>query len=149
IGLPFPLYAKANYPLLAGPYGGFLGARFDPVWTSFEEKGTRFVPNPDGETGTSPQYFDPFGGIRPQARIEIAGAEELPGSVIRDQFELRRSLLEQFDRSRRWLNAAERVQTYSGQQKKAWSLLTSNRVRQALDIHREPDRVREHYGMTL
>src|SRR5438067_155209 len=35
IGLPFRLYAKANFRLLGGPYAGFLGSRYDPVWTEF------------------------------------------------------------------------------------------------------------------
>jgi hypothetical protein len=149
IALPFPLYAKVNYPLLAGPYGGFLGARYDPVWTSFEEKGTHFVPHNEGATGDSPKYYDPFGGIRPGARIGLGGIEELPDGGVGDQFELRRSLLQQFDGARRWVDADERVRAYSAQQGKAWSLLTSNKVRQALDVQREPPALRERYGMTL
>ena len=43
IALPFPLYAHVNFRLLGGPYAGFLGQPYDPLWTSFDAKGTREV----------------------------------------------------------------------------------------------------------
>src|SRR5207247_1228028 len=61
----------------------------------------------------------------------------------------RRSLLSQFDRARAGLEKHERVATYTEQQKLAHELLTSGKVHRALDVGREPLRVRERYGMTL
>src|SRR5262249_17412908 len=47
IALPFRLYSKVNFHLLGGPYAGFLGSRYDPIWTEFTAKGTKAVPNLD------------------------------------------------------------------------------------------------------
>src|SRR5262249_3105622 len=69
VALPFRLYAHANFPLLGGPYAGFLGSRYDPVWTDFRASGTLPVPNPTGRT----DLLDPYGGIRPEDRFDLAG----------------------------------------------------------------------------
>src|SRR5205807_9339053 len=73
IALPFRLYSRANFRLLGGPYAGFLGSRYDPVWTDFPARGTRAVPNPTDK----PNLLDPFGGIRPGHRFDLAGAAGL------------------------------------------------------------------------
>src|SRR5206468_9259802 len=59
------------------------------------------------------------------------------------------ALLEQFDRARRRVDDAAALRTFDRQQQTALSLLTSSRMRYALDIGRESLRVRESYGMTL
>ena len=146
--LPFPLYTLAKYPLLAGPYGGFLGRRYDPVFTQFHGKGTKVIPNPAGVAGDSPKFYDPFGGIKPTAKIGLS-AGQLQEGVSRKRFELRQSLLSQFDRARKWLDEGSSVRNYDSQQEMAYSLLTSNKVRTALDVQAERDRVRQRYGMTL
>src|SRR5439155_11829911 len=60
---------------------------------------------------------------------------------------LRRSLLEQFDSAR--ARAALQEPTFDKHQRSAFSLIASGKMRQALDIGREPPAVREQYGMTL
>ena len=42
---------RSNFRLLGGPYAGFLGSRYDPVWTEFSRKGTKPVPNQAGRAG--------------------------------------------------------------------------------------------------
>src|SRR5688500_1011406 len=74
IGLPFVLYSKANFRPLGGPYGGFLGSRYDPVWTEFSAPGTKPVPNPTAKA----DLYDPFGGIAPADRFDLAGPASLP-----------------------------------------------------------------------
>jgi hypothetical protein len=145
VGLPFRLYSKANFRLLGGPYAGFLGSRYDPVWTDFTAVGTKAVPNPTAR----PDVFDPFGGIRPTDAFDLAGAGAFPEDVTPQRLGLRRALLQQFDQTRAWLDARERVQSYDRYQKLAYSLLTSRRLAEALDIQREPLAARERYGMTL
>src|SRR5262245_31546984 len=44
IALPFRLGAKTEYPPLAGPYGTWLGGRYDPIFTDFTATGTRSAP---------------------------------------------------------------------------------------------------------
>ena len=141
VALPFRLYARANFALLGGPYAGFLGSRYDPVWTDFRAPGTRPVPNPTGRT----DLLDPYGGIQPEDRFDLAG--DPSGDVSIERIGLRRSLLEQFDRTRKGLD--NRADSFSRHQELAFSLLTSSQLGQALDVAREPRPLRDRYGMNL
>jgi hypothetical protein len=144
IALPFRLYSKVNFRLLGGPYAGFLGSRYDPIWTEFSKKGTHAVPNQAGK----PDLFDPYAGIRPGDKFELTGPDT-PPDLTPQRVGLRRSLLGQFERARRSLDAAEQVRRFDRFRKVAYSLLTSARLAQALDIEREALPVRETFGMTL
>ncbi|MBS0263080.1 MAG: DUF1501 domain-containing protein [Planctomycetes bacterium] len=141
IAIPFPLGSKTEIPPLAGPYGAMLGMRYDPVFTDFTAKGTH--PSPEVHPGKV--FKDPLFGIRPTDRLQLMGTES--GDPLRSG--LRRSLLQQFDRQRRDLDAHERIGTYSQQQQMAFSLLATGKMQAALDYTREPQTVREEYGMTL
>jgi hypothetical protein len=146
IAMPYVLYSKCQFRPLGGPYAGFLGSRYDPVWTEFEAKGTRAVPKPLDKADVD--VYDPFGGIRPEDGFGIAGPS--PAEAMSPQrLGLRRALMEQFDHSRRWLDQHERVQSFDRFQELAWSLVTSSRMGEALDIQREPTAMRQHYGITL
>ena len=148
IALPFPVYAHVNYPLLAGPYGGFLGSEYEPLYTAFNAPGTKRVAAQEGlPTGDKGGVLDPFAGIDPRSRIELLGAEGA-SSVSGRRFDLRRSLLRQFDAKRAALDSPT-ADAFSAQQQRALALLTDNRVGEALDLEREPLRTREQYGMTL
>ena len=39
VTLAFPVYAHVNFRLLGGPYAGFLGQHYDPLWTAFDTPG--------------------------------------------------------------------------------------------------------------
>lgn len=145
MALPFVLYSKANFRPLGGPYGGFLGSRYDPVWTEFRARGTRAVPNPTAK----PDVFDPFGGIAPHERFELAGPAAPLDEVSVARLGLRRSLLSQFELARMRFEVNEPLTRYSRYQELAWSLLNSSGMRDALDIQREVERERARYGMTL
>lgn len=144
IALPFRLYSKANFRLLGGPYAGFLGSRYDPVWTEFSARGTRPVPNPTAR----PDLLDPYGGIRPRDGFDLAGADALPADLTPQRIGVRRALLEQFDLARRMLDA-EPVTRFDRHREQAYSLLNSPRLATALDLQREPLPGREQYGMAL
>ena len=143
IALPFVLGPANEIPPLAGPYGAMLGMRYDPVYTDFTAEGTTLAP----EIRPDKAYQDPLLGIRPTDKLELAGRGGPEASL--ERLGLRRSLLEQFDTSRRDLERHERISTYSQQQQMALSLLTSGRMHAALDYTREPLPVRDAYGMTL
>ncbi len=144
IALPFRLYSRANFRLLGGPYAGFLGARYDPVWTDFPAAGTTPVPNPTNKPG----LLDPFGSIRPTDRFNLADATALPEGLTPGRVGLRKALLGQLDRARR-LAGCDRVRAFARHQEMAWSLLDSPRLARALDLEREPAAMRQRYGMTL
>lgn len=147
IAMPYVLYSKCQFRPLGGPYGGFLGSRYDPVWTEFDAKGTRAVPRPLDKADVD--VYDPFGGIRPDDRLGIAGPSGMAEAMSPQRLGLRRALMQQFDHTRRWMDQHERVQSFDRFQELAWSLVTSSRMAEALDIQREPAAVREQYGMTL
>lgn len=143
VALPFVMGSKNEIPPLAGLYGAMLGMRYDPIYTDFLPEGTALAP----EIRPSRAFKDPLRGIRATDQLSLFGTD-VP-SFTSPQLDLRRSLLQQFDRARRDLDAVARIQTFSQQQQTAFSLLTSGRMSDALDFAREPLAVREAYGMTL
>lgn len=145
IAMPFMMGSKNEYPPLAGPYGAFLGTRYDPVYTDFLAKGTRVAP----AVRPGKSFHDPQLSVRPEDRLQLAGTGTRHSDVSPRRFDLRRSLLSQFDEARRWLDDSERVSTYSGQQRMAYSLLASGALHRALDYTQEPEAVRDRYGMSL
>jgi hypothetical protein len=143
VALPFVMGSKNEYPPLAGLYGAMLGMRYDPVYTDFDAEGIRLAP----EVRPGKAYQDPLLGIKPTDRLRLLDVG-LP-AVTSTEFELRRSLLGQFNQARRAFDRSERIRTYSQQQQMAYSLLTSGKMHEALDFTREPDSVRDSYGMSL
>jgi hypothetical protein len=129
VGLPWKFSSRAEPFRRAGPYGGFLGAGYDPVWAEFHGTATR---------------PDPYNGVEPRMTFRVSPPGELP---TLDRLDKRRSLLEQFDRARRL--AAPAFDGFDRQHRQALELLTSSKMGSALDVEREPARLRERYGMTL
>lgn len=147
LGLPWQFGSKSSLPTLAGPYAAFLGQAYDPVWTDFDGKGTKVVPKlTDGQPN---DVYDPFAGVKPEGRFRLSSTGELPAGLTIGQLGARRSLLAQFDRARGWLDDDARVQTFDKYRQMAYSLISTNKVRDALDVAREPAAVRERYGMNL
>jgi hypothetical protein len=147
IGLPWLLNSKTDLDVSAGPYGAFLGQSYDPLWTDFTGNGTRLAPvYTDGQ---AKQFHDPFGGTTPDGRFQVSPAAHLPAEMSVERVQLRRSLLDQFDRERSRIDAAGESGGFDKFQDLAFSLLTTSRMREALDIGREPAELRERYGMTL
>lgn len=148
LGLPWLVNAKTDIPSVnAGPFAAFLGAKYDPVWTDFDGPGLRIAPL--STVGQKKTYLDPFGGTTPEGRFSIAQGMEANADVSVERLRLRRSLLAQFDESRRLIEQSRAVAAMDQQRQLAWSLLSSTKIRDALDIGREPREVREAYGMTL
>lgn len=147
IGLPWLLNSKSDIPPLAGPYAAFLGQAHDPFWPEFNGKGTKVGP----KLGDSQKrdVIDPYAGVTADARFLVSGAAQQVENLTLDRLNRRRSLLEQFDDARGKLDRAPQTQSYDRHQQMAFSLLTSSKLQQALDIGRESAGLRERYGMTL
>jgi hypothetical protein len=128
-------------------YGGFLGRSFDPVWTEFEGTATRSV---DRWLGNRSQpVSDPYAGITSEARLTLSEAACPRPEVTLDRLDRRRSLLAQLEEARRRLDRSLAGGSFDQYQQTAFSLLSSQRVEQALDIAREPADERQRYGMNL
>ncbi len=148
IALPWPFSTRrANQPHRAGPYAGFLGAAYDPIWTEFQGQGTQ--PFVQSNRGVVQEFRDPYAGIRPDCRFPISSAGTRDAHLTLDRLDRRRSLIEQLDQARRQADAGEATRSFDRYQGMAYSLLTSSRLRKALDLGREPMPMRERYGMTL
>ncbi|HKI37286.1 MAG TPA: DUF1501 domain-containing protein [Gemmataceae bacterium] len=145
--LPFLLSSRRTAAPYARPHASFLGNVHDPIWSEFRGQATRSMVRMSN--GPKEEVADPFLGITPGSRFEIAPEAELPADMTLDRLHGRRSLLEQFDQSRRAFDASPAARHLDRQRGLAFSLLNSTKVRNALDLGQEPDRLRESYGMTL
>jgi hypothetical protein len=146
LGLPFRFSSKIG-GARSGPYGGFLGPAYDPVWTEFRAPGLREIERDAGTPGVPPRMVaDPYTGIRPEDRFELV--EPADGLTL-DRLNSRVSLVRQLEAKRRAADAAAGRDGFDRHRAMALSVLTSSRLRDALDVQREPRPVRERYGMTL
>jgi hypothetical protein len=119
-----------------GPYAGFLGKQYDPLFT---------------ECAPS---LDPGKACAPGQPQTVRGQPRLPDSTLATELTLdrlhhRRGLLQQFDAEARRLDAQPAAAGFDRQQQRAFDLLTSQAVRAAFDIDREPPALRDRYGRTL
>jgi len=143
-GLPFPFGSKRG-PARSGPFGGFLGPAYDTVWSEFRAKGTREVLRDSGAPNTpTPIVADPYLGILPTDRFETFSPAE---GITLDRLNQRASLLEQLDSAKRRPDSGS--QPFDRHRELAVSVLTSGKLRDALDVQSEPPKVRDRYGMTL
>ena len=145
--LPWLLSTRRPANFYARPHASYLGNEYDPLWTEFRGQATRSMVRMS--TGPATEIADPYLGITPESRFEIAPEAEMPAGMTLDRLSERRSLLEQFDQARRRLDASPAVKSLDHQRERAFSLVHSTKVQTALDLGKEPDRLREQYGLTL
>lgn len=144
--MPFPFGSKRG-PSRPGAYGGFLGPNHDPVWAEFHAKGTRTVLRDSGDPNTPKKNIaDPYMGILPSDRFETAKPD---ASITLDRFNERTSLLDQLDAARRASDSRGDDTPFDRHRAMARAVLTSGKLRDALDVQREPEKLRDRYGMTL
>ncbi|HZN35332.1 MAG TPA: DUF1501 domain-containing protein [Pirellulaceae bacterium] len=137
-----PTYAYLPCPLgwgevrkKAGPHGGFLGRRYDPFCTEC----TAFVDHPPDDIW-KPQI------VRGEPRLTDI---ELKEGITLDRLAGRQRLVEQLDEQRRGLDDGPALGSLPRHKRLAFELLTSAKIREAFDISREEDKVRDRYGRTL
>jgi hypothetical protein len=121
----------------AGPYGGFLGQRYDPLYTEcapYRDPGTP-APAP-GRPAT----------VRGEPRLP---QDRLATGITVDRLDTRRTLLQQIDGQLRRVETQRALDNFGRVQQRAFNLLTSSQVRAAFDVGREEPRVRDRYGRTL
>lgn len=145
--LPWLLSTKRPAAMYARPHGSFLGSAHDPLWTEFLGEATRSMVRLSH--GPAQDIKDPYLGITPQSRFTLAPETDLPADMTLDRLSQRRSLLEQFDNQSRKLDDARAVRALDQQRDRAFGLVNSTKVRTALDLGREPERLRQSYGLTL
>ncbi len=143
--LPFP-FGSNRGPSRPGPYGGFLGPAYDPVWAQFRAKGTREVIRSAGGNSPTTTVADPYLGIRPTDRFDVGTTDD---TLTLDRLNGRNSLLDQLDDARRTLESRSPATPFDRHRALARSVLTSGKLRDALDVQQESAALRERYGMSL
>jgi hypothetical protein len=130
-----PAYAGYTQGLRrAGPYGGYLGSQYDPLFSvcdpKFERKGS---------------FYDP---VLPMGEPTLQALDALPG-VTADRLDRRRSLLEQIDASMERIEAGPQLASMGSFQRQAFEILTSSKTRRAFDLSDESEAARDRYGRHL
>jgi hypothetical protein len=122
----------------AGPYGGYLGRQFDPMFADCDPKFER-------EFNQDQSFYDPVAPFGEPRLPSVAASPEL----TIDRFRRRTSLLSEVDHQLRGLEKSRDCATMHHFQGKAIELLTSSRARAAFDATAEPEIVRHAYGKSL
>jgi len=148
IALPWPFSTRRTGEVhRAGPYGAFLGSAANPHWTNFEGAATGKITKTLREDTI--EFLEPYVGIDPKARFTMGEATTTTADLTIDRLNQRRSLLDQFDASRRTFDGSNAVEQMDRQRQMAYNLIGSEKIRNALDISKETLALREKYGMTV
>lgn len=121
----------------AGPYGGYLGSQYDPMFSTCDPKFTREV---DGTR----DFYDPT--LRPMGDPQLP---KLTGDLTINALDERRSLVEQLDDRAHRLDASSKANGMSIRRRQAFEILLSQTARKAFDLEKEPTALRDRYGRNL
>jgi len=147
VALPFPLSTqRVGEVRRAGPYASFLGSAFNPIWTEYDGTGTTSVYKTLGDKKID--CFDPYVGCSDDSHFRLSTTSKLP-QLTTDRLNRRKTLLQQFDASRKDLENSDMGRSLSTFQEMAYSLISSNKVSNALDVRKEAAETRDLYGKTL
>jgi hypothetical protein len=119
-----------------GPYGGFLGKRYDPF---ISESRPHLAPGT--KQGGYPGYLflgEPY-----------IGDGALAADMTIDRLDRRRSLLGQLDDQLRRAETQPAASRFDRNRERAFSVLTSRKLKAAFDLVRADPRLRDRYGRTL
>jgi hypothetical protein len=121
----------------AGPYGGYLGSQFDPLFSSCEPRWSRAVDQ-------NKDFYDHT--LMPMGEPRLPS---LDPQITIDALDSRRTLLAQLDAKRvRW-DQMRRATVMSHWQERAFELLLSESARRAFDLDQESPAVRDRFGRDL
>ena len=114
----------------AGPYGGYLGSRYNPLFSTCD-------PTFDRTVDLSRDFYDPT--LRPMGDPVLPSLE---ASISLDALDRRRSLLEQINQQTQGRPSLG----FDERQRQAFDLLMNATTRSAFDLSRESPQIRERYG---
>jgi hypothetical protein len=118
-----------------GQYAGWLGRAYNALATDIRKRGPG--DNPFFRACTDDELD-----------FRIKGLDEHPGLTL-DRLHGRLRLMDQLDARRRILDSGRAAETYDRVRQRALNLVAAPAVRTALDIRREPGRLRDRYGRHL
>ena len=129
----FPGYGQALRR--SGPYGGYLGSQYDPLFTLCDPE---FARESKGD-------YDP---VEPIGIPRLPSLDTLP-NLTADRVNCRHSLLEQLDNNLASLERKGKLAATNEFKQMAFSLLSSSKTRDAFDVSCESQKARDHYGPSL
>jgi len=118
-----------------GQYAGWLGSAYNGLSTEIRPKVAK--DNLWLHAATEEELDFRIKGLVPTTEVSL------------DRLDHRKSLLEQFDVARAAVDESARIQAYDSQRDQALELVTSDSIRNALDIRQEKDTLRDTYGRHL
>jgi hypothetical protein len=141
-GRPVPKQPPGGWPSIGSTLSKLQG-QTDPGIPAFVGLAPKAGHPPYGSPG-HPGFLGPaFSAFRPNG----PGMEDLRlNGVTLDRLSDRRALLTGFDRFRRELDNSGLVEGLDAFNQQAFGILTSSKLMEALDVGREPAKVRERYG---
>jgi hypothetical protein len=143
VALPFPFSSQRSGEVhRAGPYPAFLGNQFSPHFASFRGRATAKITKTLADRTI--EFDEPYAGTSPDSYFALGG--EPDADLTLNRLNTRKSLLDQMEDARR---SRDKRPGGDGFREMAYSLIGSAAVRNALDVRREPARVREQYGHFL
>ena len=118
-----------------GQYAGWLGRAYNALATDIRKRDKD--DNPYFRDCTDEELDFRIKGLVSKAEMEL------------DRLDGRKTLLQQFETQRRMLDEGDALDAYGAIRRRAMELATSEAMRSALDIRREPARLRDRYGRHL
>ena len=118
-----------------GQDAGWLGRAYNALATNIQKQGEN--DNPYFRDCTDEELNFQIRGLLSSTEMPL------------DRLNRRESLLRQFDGRRRSVESSSKQRAYDGYRQRAFSLVTSEKVRTALDIRRESAAKRDRYGRHL
>jgi hypothetical protein len=114
----------------AGPYGGYLGPKWDPVFSTADTFSGK-------DTTSDKDFYNPNVPLRGEPRLP-----KFDGDLTLDALNQRRSLVEQLDAHAARFDA----RGHAVRRDAAFDLLLSPKAKAAFDLSREPPQLRDRYG---
>lgn len=118
-----------------GQYAGWLGGGYNALATDIRKLTS--TDNPFFRDCTDQELDFRIKGILPETEVPL------------DRLNRRASLLDQFDFARKEIESRKSLRSYDQMQQRAVSLVTSDSIRNALDIRQESAKLRDAYGRHL
>ncbi len=107
------------------------------------------VPNTFANSGYLSSAYGPFGlGANPSQKGFKVRDLNMPKGVDGDRFHRRQSLLKTVDHHFRTLENSDALDSMDAFYKHAYSLISSQKAREAFDLSKEPEKLKEMYGKT-
>jgi hypothetical protein len=117
----------------AGPYGGYLGPKWDPVFSTADSFSGK-------DTSSDKDFYNPDRPLLGEPRLP-----KIDGDLTLDALNTRRSLVEQLEAKASAIDG----RVHTARRDAAFDLLLSPKAKTAFDLSREPLRLRERYGRDI